>query len=70
MGGFEVLSSPKDESAVLYVRLPGHATATLTLICSNMRQTLGTLLPDSNTYAAPEVKSGGWSVLKKYKVHT
>jgi len=26
LGGFEVLSNPKDESAVLYVRPPGHAT--------------------------------------------
>ena len=24
LGGFEVLSNPKDESAVLYVRPPGH----------------------------------------------
>ncbi|KAF9653221.1 ARM repeat-containing protein [Thelephora ganbajun] len=44
LGGFEVLSNPKDESAVLY--------------------TLGTLLPDPNTYASPEVKSSGWSILK------
>ncbi|KAF9792518.1 ARM repeat-containing protein [Thelephora terrestris] len=44
LGGFEVLSNPKDENAVLY--------------------TLGMLLPDPNTYAAPEVKSNGWSALK------
>ena len=66
LGGFEVLSNPKDEGAILYVRRPGHATATPT--CSNLQQTLGTLLPDPNTYAPPEVKSGGWSVLKRYMV--
>lgn len=26
LGGFEVLSNPKDEGAALYVRPPGHAT--------------------------------------------
>ena len=26
LGGFEVLSNPKDESSVLYVRLSGHTT--------------------------------------------
>ena len=68
LGGFEVLSNPKDGSAVLYVRPPGWAT--IDSICSNIQQTLGTLLPDPNTYAAPEVKSGGWSVLKRYMIYT
>ena len=67
LGGFEVLSNPRDETAVLYVRPPGYACATL--VCSKIQQTLGTLLPDPNTYAAPEVKAGGWSVLKRYTVY-
>ena len=68
LGGFEVLSNPGDESAVLYVCPPENVTSTS--ICSDTQQTLGTLPPDSYTYAAPEVKSGGWFVLKKYTVHT
>jgi hypothetical protein len=68
LGGFEVLSNPRDESAVLYVRLPG--TQLATTICPNTKQTLGTLLPDPNTYAAPEVKSSGWTILKKYVTRT
>lgn len=32
-------------------------------------QTLGALLPDPNTYAAPEIKSSGWPALKKYVTH-
>jgi len=44
--------------------------ATVDSIYSNIQQTLGMLLPDPNTYAAPEVKSGGWSVLKRYMVNT
>ncbi|PCH43923.1 ARM repeat-containing protein [Wolfiporia cocos MD-104 SS10] len=45
LGGFEVLSSPKDDAAVLY--------------------TMGSLLPESTTYAPPEVKKGGWSATKE-----
>ncbi|KAL4248157.1 Catalytically Inactive Kinase-Related Protein [Abortiporus biennis] len=48
LGGFELLSSPKDDQAVLY--------------------TLGSVLPDSSTYSSPEVKKGGWSVLKEHNV--
>nr|GAT57734.1 predicted protein [Mycena chlorophos] len=45
LGGFELLSSPKDEAAVLY--------------------TLGGQLPDASLWASPEVRKGGWSVLKE-----
>ncbi|EJU03966.1 ARM repeat-containing protein [Dacryopinax primogenitus] len=45
LGGFEVLSQPKDDQAVLY--------------------TVGGLVPDSGTYASPEVKKSGWSALKE-----
>lgn len=46
LGGFDVLSTPKDEAAVLY--------------------TMGGLLPDSAAHSSPEVKKGGWSVLKEH----
>ncbi|KZT56219.1 ARM repeat-containing protein [Calocera cornea HHB12733] len=45
LGGFDVLSQPKDDQAVLY--------------------NLGGLIPDSGTYASPEIKKSGWSVLKE-----
>ncbi|KAJ7072523.1 hypothetical protein C8F01DRAFT_1104261 [Mycena amicta] len=45
LGGFELLSNPKEESAVLY--------------------TLGGQLPDASAWASPEVRKGGWSVLKE-----
>ncbi|KAI0071715.1 hypothetical protein K474DRAFT_1775986 [Panus rudis PR-1116 ss-1] len=49
LGGFELLSNPKDEAAVLY--------------------TMGSILPDSSTYASPEVKKSGWSVLKENPIN-
>ncbi|KAJ7668446.1 ARM repeat-containing protein [Mycena polygramma] len=45
LGGFDLLSNPKDESAVLY--------------------TLGGQLPDATAWASPEIKKGGWGVLKE-----
>ncbi|RPD63710.1 ARM repeat-containing protein [Lentinus tigrinus ALCF2SS1-6] len=45
LGGFDVLSNPKDDAAVLY--------------------TMGGMLPDASTYSSPEVKKGGYSVLKE-----
>ncbi|KZO90737.1 ARM repeat-containing protein [Calocera viscosa TUFC12733] len=50
LGGFEVLSQPKDDQAVLY--------------------NLGGLIPDSGTYASPEIKKSGWSVLKELDTPT
>ncbi|KAF4599678.1 hypothetical protein EYR40_006777 [Pleurotus pulmonarius] len=48
LGGFEVLSNPKDPASVLY--------------------SMGGLLPDSSSLSPPEVKKGGWSVLKEHDV--
>ncbi|KAH9858547.1 ARM repeat-containing protein [Lenzites betulinus] len=45
LGGFDVLSNPKDDAAVLY--------------------TMGGMLPDASTFSSPEVKKGGYSVLKE-----
>ncbi|OCH90251.1 ARM repeat-containing protein [Obba rivulosa] len=47
LGGFDALSSPKDDAAVLY--------------------TLGSVIPDAMSYASPEVKNKGWSVLKEHE---
>ncbi|KAJ7755752.1 armadillo-type protein [Mycena maculata] len=45
LGGFDLLSNPKEETAVLY--------------------TLGGQLPDASAWASPEIKKGGWSILKE-----
>lgn len=45
LAGFEVLSSMKEDDAIIY---------------SN-----GSLVPDSNRYAPPEVAANGWSAIKK-----
>ncbi|KAF8893945.1 hypothetical protein BD779DRAFT_1753347 [Infundibulicybe gibba] len=44
LGGFDVLSNPKEDTAILY--------------------TMGGLIPDSTSWAAPEIKKAGWSILK------
>ncbi|KAG6886293.1 hypothetical protein C0993_006703 [Termitomyces sp. T159_Od127] len=49
LGGFELLSNPKDEVSTLY--------------------TLGAMYPNSSVWATPEVKKGGWSVLKEHEPH-
>ncbi|CCL98356.1 uncharacterized protein FIBRA_00351 [Fibroporia radiculosa] len=46
LGGFEVLSNPKEDGAILY--------------------SMGSMLPDASTYASPEVKKAGWSILKEH----
>ncbi|KAH7099222.1 ARM repeat-containing protein [Auriculariales sp. MPI-PUGE-AT-0066] len=48
LGGFDLLSSPKDDAAVLY--------------------SMGSLLPDANTYCSPEVRKGGYTALKENDV--
>lgn len=45
LGGFEILSSMKEEEAIIY----NH----------------GSLVPDSNRYAPPEITSNGWSAIKR-----
>ncbi|EOD51513.1 Protein kinase [Neofusicoccum parvum] len=44
LGGFDVLSSMKEDDAVIY--------------------SFGSLVPDSNRYAPPEISKGGWDVIK------
>lgn len=44
LGGFDVLSSMKEDDAVIY--------------------SFGSLVPDSNRYAPPEIAKGGWEVVK------
>jgi SCY1-like protein 1 len=64
LGGFELLSNPKEEAAVLYVRdmassLPGCSHVSLP------EQNSASLLPGSMNSAPPEVKKTGWHVLKQ-----
>ena len=66
LGGFDVLSNPKDDAAVLYVRWMYGRTSPHNDECISPCQTLGGMVPDASTYAAPEVKKGGYSALKEY----
>jgi SCY1-like protein 1 len=62
LGGFEVLSSPKDDLSVIYVRPFPHSLVGLLI---TPLQTMGGLMPDAMAYAPPEVKKEGWSALKE-----
>ncbi|EKG21439.1 hypothetical protein MPH_01237 [Macrophomina phaseolina MS6] len=48
LGGFDILSSVKEDDAVIY--------------------SFGSLVPDSNRYAPPEIAKGGWEVIKNNPV--
>ena len=72
LGGFEVLSAPKDETAVLYVSCaflapphPHPPPAACGADARGEKQNMGSLLPDAARFAPPEVKLGGWSPLKE-----
>ena len=65
LGGFDVLSNPKDDAAVLYVRCCMYGRSVSTITSGAHPQTMGGMLPDASTYSSPEVKKGGYSVLKE-----
>lgn len=59
------MSTVKDEAAVLYVsgscRVQSRASSDWSLLSQNQ----GGLMPDAARYVPPEVKQGGWSVLRE-----
>ena len=66
LGGFDVLSNPKDDAAVLYVRCCMYDCSCPGMIINVFpSQTLGGMLPDASMYSSPEVKKGGYSSLKE-----
>ena len=65
LGGFDVLSNPKDDAAVLYVRCCMYGRSVSTITSGAHPQTMGGMLPDASTYSSPEVQKGGYSVLKE-----
>lgn len=62
LGGFEILSNPKDDTAVLYVRFHELVISHSIL---KFHQNLGSVFPESSTWSSPEVKKSGWSELRK-----
>jgi hypothetical protein len=69
LGGFELLSTLRDASPVLYVSFAytsqaGNVQADNRDVCHYL-QTQGGLLPDSGRFSSPEVRKSGWEVLKE-----
>jgi SCY1-like protein 1 len=65
LGGLDVLSSIKEDDAVIYVC---HAEFLLKGPTNRHVQTYGSLAPDSGRYASPEVAKGGWDSIKNNPV--
>lgn len=61
VGGFEVLSSMKDEDAVIYVRLHSPRKSTP----ANRSKKYNSLVPDIGRFLPPEVSSGNWDAIKR-----
>ena len=65
LGGFDILSSMKEDDAIIYVsyfvNVSGHAYHILIY-----NQTYGSLVPDAARYTPPEVVKGGWDVIKRH----
>jgi SCY1-like protein 1 len=59
------LSSVKDEEAVIYVC----NSITVGNVAIDEYQNYGTLVPDSDRYAAPEVAKAGWEVVRNNPIH-
>lgn len=66
LGGFEILSSVKDDDAIIYV-CSGQALVAFTQLTYMSSQNYGSLIPDSARYSPPELRSG-WDAIKKAPV--
>lgn len=67
LGGLDILSSMKDDEAIIYVRLTLGQAASVP--CNlPLRQTYGSLVPDSGRYAPPEIAKAGWDSIKRNPV--
>lgn len=67
LGGFDVLSSMKEEGAVIYVSpIPtSHRGLFYVKFASlHRQQTYGSLVPDAARYTPPEINKGGWEAIK------
>ncbi|KAL8802557.1 MAG: hypothetical protein Q9182_003722 [Xanthomendoza sp. 2 TL-2023] len=53
LGGFEVLSSMKEDDAIIFAADDG-------------TKSMGSITPDSGNYAPPEVAKSGWSTIKSH----
>ncbi len=61
LGGFDVLSSMKEDDAVIYVSWNEFCNSAGT----DRVQTYGSLVPDSGRYSPPEVVKTGWEAIKR-----
>lgn len=62
LGGLDVLSSMKEDDAVIYVRFAPHRSR----VClTHIYQTYGSLVPDSGRYSPPEIAKSGWESIKR-----
>jgi SCY1-like protein 1 len=63
LGGFEVLSSMKDDEAIIYVCIDHMRCIYMSL---TFAQNYGSLVPDSGRYTPPELAKSGWDAIKRH----
>ncbi|GAO17148.1 hypothetical protein UVI_02026760 [Ustilaginoidea virens] len=66
LGGFELLSSVKDDESALYVSIKLLIRQSSFARLTPWRKTYGSLVPDWARYAPPEIAQGGWDVIKRH----
>jgi SCY1-like protein 1 len=63
LGGLDILSSVKEDDAVIYVR--DQRSVICSLFADISLKTNAWLAPDVKRYAAPEVQKSGWEAIKR-----
>lgn len=66
LGGFDVLSSMKEDDAIIYVSsiLTSNRDISRSELVAYKTQTYGSQVPDATRYTPPEVSKGGWEAIK------
>lgn len=64
LGGFDILSSMKEDDAVIYVG----STAKRCAVADGV-QSQGSSIPDWTRYCPPEISKSGWSEVAKFPIH-
>lgn len=65
LGGFEILSSMKDDDAIIYVCLAKRFKRRN----ADPLQSYGGLVPDSGRGTPPEIVKAGWDAIKRQPIH-
>lgn len=63
LGGFDVLSSMKEDDTIIYV---GFEKITMAGSHTDLKQTYGSIVPDAARFTPPEVVKAGWEVIKRH----